>query len=649
MAPAKMSLQADEELGKKDDDHRLPESGRFRPIKSSAIPRPRRIVIIIIVCVIVYQFFKHMPTDLTPAAERYNPTTTKSRPPRPASPGGSFQSPAVPINEKGKLFDGKILETHDNEEPYGDKIKFYNLAQSLPSQKYPKGQASNAVLFAGSSLHSISDLLPLACEMARTKLNGVHLVLLGRDEVSIEGIKQVNGISDSECPMTWHDGRPDSAAQSTDARMEWAVVDGLHFIWDFIAPEVIITQRQGWEDSFFWNGLEVQKAESGTPHIILPAPSRDLMWVASLRSHALQAWNDIQVDMVVHASQSSGALVRLVRSLDAADYLGSLPRLTIELPPLVESQLLESLQSLKLSQFQGQITLRRRVEPRYMDPADSSLRTVESFYPLNPSTTHLLLLSPQTELAPSFYHYLKYSVLRYNQPFRDRSASSNLLGISLELPRSKPSPDNAPFTPPPPPPFNDGKYQKKEHIPSLLWQAPNSNAALYFGDKWVEFHSFLSSRLDSEGRANAASKHKLVSKKYPAFMEYLLEMMQDKGYYMIYPSFSSGTTSPLATVHTELNRLPEEFTESINSAQLGEGSHEKAGGNNPDPEVAEFDQLEASSDEKPVSRETSITSLLGTFELGLPDVDTLPFLSYDGSVLAAEEHITKARTFIGRS
>lgn len=353
--------------------------------------------------------------------------------------------------------------------------------------------------------------------------------------------------------------------------------------------------------------------------------------------------------MVVHASQSSGALVRLVRSLDAADYLGTIPRLTIELPPLVESQVLESLQSLKLSQLQGRITLRRRLEPRYMDPADSALRTVESFYPLNPSTTHLLLLSSQTELAPSFYHYLKYSVLRYKQPVRDRSASSNLLGISLELPRSKPSPGDAPFTPPPPPPFDNGKYQKKEHIPSLLWQAPNSNAALYFGDKWVEFHSFLSSRLDSEGRANAASKNKLVSKKYPAFMEYLLEMMQDKGYYMIYPAFPSGTTSPLATVHTELNRLPEEFTESIDSVQLGEGSHEKAGGDNKDPEVPGFDQLEASSAEKPVGREASITSLLGTFELGLPDVDVLPLLSYDGSPLASEEHTTRSKTFIGRS
>lgn len=204
MAPAKMSLQADEELGKKDDDHRLPEPGRFRSIQSSATLRPRRILILIVVCVLVYQFFKHMPTDLTPAAERYNPTITKLRPPKPASPGGSFQSPAIPKNDKPKLSNSKILETYDKDELYGDKIKFYNLAQSLPSQKYPMDQASNAVLFAGSNLRSISDFLPLACEMARTKLNGVHVVLLGRDEVSIEGIKQVNGISDSECPMTWH-------------------------------------------------------------------------------------------------------------------------------------------------------------------------------------------------------------------------------------------------------------------------------------------------------------------------------------------------------------------------------------------------------------------------------------------------------------
>jgi hypothetical protein len=59
-------------------------------------------------------------------------------------------------------------------------------------------------MFAAASLHSVSDMVPLACKMAAKRLNHVHFVLMGKEDVSIEGIKQVNGISDPECPMTWH-------------------------------------------------------------------------------------------------------------------------------------------------------------------------------------------------------------------------------------------------------------------------------------------------------------------------------------------------------------------------------------------------------------------------------------------------------------
>lgn len=353
--------------------------------------------------------------------------------------------------------------------------------------------------------------------------------------------------------------------------------------------------------------------------------------------------------MVVHASQSSGALVRLIRSLDAADYLGTVPRLTIELPPLMESQLLVILQSLRLSQLQGRITLRRRVEPRYMDPADSSLRTVESFYPLNPSTTHLLLLSPQAELAPSFFIYLMFNVLRYKEHPGGSSASPDLLGISLELPRSHPSSENTPFIPPPPPPPSKSDMGRtKEHIPLFLWQSPNSNAALYFGDKWIEFHSFLSSRLDSEGRANAASRDKLVSKRYPAFMDYLLDMMQEKGYYMIYPTFPGHGSSPLATVHTEMHQLPEEFAESLESAKFGESPHRKTDDAIHIPQGSIVDEMEDLIHERPVSRESSISSLLDTFELGLPDIDALPLLSYDGKSLHEKASASRTKIFLGR-
>ncbi|KAJ5127812.1 hypothetical protein N7448_008591 [Penicillium atrosanguineum] len=77
-----MPLRADEELGKKDDDLHSNQV-RFRPAQSRVYPRPRRILIAVIALVALYQFFKHMPTDIAPAAERYNPTIARLRHPPP--------------------------------------------------------------------------------------------------------------------------------------------------------------------------------------------------------------------------------------------------------------------------------------------------------------------------------------------------------------------------------------------------------------------------------------------------------------------------------------------------------------------------------------------------------------------------------------
>jgi hypothetical protein len=98
----------------------------------------------------------------------------------------------------------KVSESNQNGEAYNGMIKFSELADSLPRHKYSRKSASHAVVFAASSLHSVSDLLPLACRMAGQRLNYVHFTLMGKEEVSIEGIKEVNRVRDSECPMTWH-------------------------------------------------------------------------------------------------------------------------------------------------------------------------------------------------------------------------------------------------------------------------------------------------------------------------------------------------------------------------------------------------------------------------------------------------------------
>lgn len=90
------------------------------------------------------------------------------------------------------------------------------------------------------------------------------------------------------------DSRPDYAAQSTDDRMARSVKGGLGFIQTYIAPEVIITGRVEWEDSFFWGGLERHLWEVGTPHIALPTTSRDLMWMASIDSTALKGTTSLR-------------------------------------------------------------------------------------------------------------------------------------------------------------------------------------------------------------------------------------------------------------------------------------------------------------------------------------------------------------------
>ncbi|KAJ5897856.1 hypothetical protein N7504_008144 [Penicillium tannophilum] len=597
----------DEELGKKDDDHRLPPArSRFLP-QLSKFPRPRRLIAAFIGLVLLYQFFKHMPTDLRPARERYDPRFGQQNPLPPKSP----QSPVVPQID---IPSGSGTQGEENKgELYDGKIKLYELASSLPSDKHPENVLSGAVLFAGSDLHCITDMLPLACRMAREQRNHVHLALFGKEEVSVEGIKQVNGIVESDCPIVWHDSRPDYAAQSTDGRVARSVKGGLGFIETYIAPEVIITGRKDWENSFFLGGLERHLWEVGTPHIALPTTSRDLMWMASIDSTALKVWNDIRVDMVVHASQSAGSLVRLLRSLDAADYLGSTPKLTIELPPQIDqTDLLGQING--LSQLKEHITLRRRITPPFMDPVEASLRTVESFYPLNPRVSHLLILSPDTEVAPSFYHYLKYSILAYKQSAR--TSTSKLLGISLELPSTKPTTKEDYFLSPSP-------EAKSGYIPSFLWQAPNSNAALYFGDKWAEFHSFLSHRLDTpEPKASITSSEKLVSTRYPSFMEYLLEMMRAKGYYILYPSFPDTGASSLVTVHQDLSQTPEEF---IQDTKIGVSGNKDA------------DDVEMMPPGKTPNQASTIMTLFDTFDLGLPDIETLPLLSFDGEELTQEK------------
>lgn len=54
---------------------------------------------------------------------------------------------------------------------------------------------------------------------------------------------------------------------------------------------------------------------------------------------------------------------------------------------------------------------------------------------------------------------------------------------------------------------------------------------------------------------------KLVSKKYPSWLEHALQLSRARGYWTLYPS--EATSRNLATIHNELYRVPEEFAREL--------------------------------------------------------------------------------------
>ncbi len=322
------------------------------------------------------------------------------------------------------------------------------------------------------------------------------------------------------------------------------------------------------------------------------------------------------MDIVVHAQASaSGSLIRLLNSLKKADFFSSAPpRLTIELPHNVDESSKRYIEQFKWPLDGGQstgslLTLHHRIPQRGLTVEENSIRFLESFWPADPFTSHVLVLSPQADLSPLFFPYLKYTLLEYRYSSTTTELSRNMLGISLDLPSTYLN-DSTIFVPP-------VKTTTKENDISttttpFLWQAPNSNAALYFGDKWVELHDFVAHVLSSPSRM----PEKFVSRTYPSWLEHVLKFVRARGYWTLYPNFD--THDSLVTVHNDLYIPPEEYSEDI--------KEEKAVSGELTADPAQHLSLKHS--ETPLIK----TPLLSILPSGgdLPKILDMPLLSWDG-------------------
>ncbi|TAQ84201.1 hypothetical protein B7494_g7473 [Chlorociboria aeruginascens] len=615
-------------MGKRDDDHKPGSKSPLELVWQQRRPHLRtrslakRLFFGLVGVVTLYYFFKYMPTDLKPPRSRPHYDRSGVRGPQ-QKPVPTI-SPKTPQNEVAE----------GPQHYFNGPIKFYNLAATLHQISKTKGSQliNQNVLFAASNLKSAATILPIACEMGMRQRNYVHFALMGRDDISMDILTAVNGIS-KDCKIMFHDGRPDLSVESSDFRMEVSCSAGLNHINTFMHPQAILVDgTPGAEDQFFLNGFRSRAQGLGRTLIELPPNAeQNLMWITRLDSAALSAWTKVTVDILVHAPPtSSGSLMRLLDSLKRADYFSSTPpRLTIELPHVVEEPTRRYLERFRWPPVGDQnsgslLTLHHRIPQHDLTEEENSIRFLEAFWPSNPETSHVLVLSPQAEISPHFFHYLKYTLLEYRYSSKSEM-DGNFMGISLDLPISYLN-DSAEFVAP-------LDYKGDEPV-AFLWQAPNSNAALYFGEKWVELHDFVAHSLSSQRALPPAVvlKEKVVSKTFPSWLEHVLRLARARGYWTVYPNF--GSSNSFATLHNELYQPPEEYLkdEEMNHPQ---------------------DSIELTADPahhislKKSERPLISTSLLNILPNSgeLPKIAAMPLLSWDGEIIDASQIGVQAVTY----
>ncbi len=188
----------DEELGKKDDDHRpakdgvLPSTWPVRKVAPRA--RGRSVLYGLLACIIIYVFVHNIPTDLGPVTQRPD-----YKVPAP----GSLQSPRSDEPTAKSLKPDKHASAE--EFYYDGPVKFYKLATSLHAvaRLFGHGGVNKNVLFAASNLKSAAELIPIACEMARWERNDVHFAFMGREDLAMNEITLINDVTE-ECKVNWH-------------------------------------------------------------------------------------------------------------------------------------------------------------------------------------------------------------------------------------------------------------------------------------------------------------------------------------------------------------------------------------------------------------------------------------------------------------
>ncbi|RFU74523.1 glycosyltransferase 2 [Trichoderma arundinaceum] len=581
----------DEEMAsKKDDDLALPRHAK-QADQWQAAPKAslrwtavlRLVVYAAVLFTAAYGLFRVIgpapgassldPANLMPLYDRPRPPARYDAP-RMEEEGPTIKTPkthktpkpqAKPNDGSGSHSDESKAVT-DPHKTYNGPLKLPNLGPSLQAiVTETSGRLPNNrnVLFAAASLQSAALLLPMACQMAAERQNYVHFALMSRSEVPIKELLAINGI-DKSCAVIVHGrGLSTKSLIKYDSNKQSL----LDYINIYMHPQAIVVDTSTTEENYFLSGLRDEVRATESTLIELPERSgKRLSWFSKLDASALAAWNDVSFDILIHAPQhGTGNLKRLLKSLARADLAGvSPPRLTIELPTVIQEDLNSFLgdyewppRALSATPKPRLLSLRHRIPRQKLSEEESSVRFLESFWPTKPSHSHVLVLSPHTEVTPQFFHYVKYSLLqrRYSSISKRQDWESKLFGISFSAPTTYLD-DTTQFTPPKP---LEGQEFDTEGSP-FLWQGPNSDTMLIFGDRWVELHGYVSRLLEKQHASSTVPDllaKKEVGKTHPAWLEYMLQLSRIRGYFTLYPTRQ--TANAVVGIHSDLHDMPEEY------------------------------------------------------------------------------------------
>lgn len=172
----------------------------------------------VVVLICLYVFVKFLPEGVDrkstrPIYTHNRPVNNESKgrpPPRMGDVtevvGGRSKKPAgKPTVSKPSKGGANTAMSEEDAYWYDGPIKFAALRNSLMAASAMGGNrwVTQNVLFASSNLKSAAMLLPMACEMSRQKRNNVHFAILGREDMSIADIQEINGVDES-CAVTMH-------------------------------------------------------------------------------------------------------------------------------------------------------------------------------------------------------------------------------------------------------------------------------------------------------------------------------------------------------------------------------------------------------------------------------------------------------------